>query len=30
MYYNYRRRKIDRTSDGRRRIEYRKGGKRLI
>ncbi len=26
MYWNYRRRKIERDSDGNRRIEYRKGG----
>ena len=26
MYWNYRRRKVSRNADGRRRIQYRKGG----
>lgn len=30
MYWNYRRRKISRSAEGRRRIEYRKGGSRQI
>lgn len=29
MYYNYRRRKIKRV-DGRQRVEYRKGGSRIV
>lgn len=27
MYWNYRRRRIERQADGRRHIQYRKGGK---
>lgn len=30
MYWNYRKRQITRTEDGRQRVRYRKGGKKLI
>lgn len=30
MYWNYRRRKIHKDADGRRKIQYRKGGSRQI
>ena len=30
MYWNYRRRKIERTEDGRQIVEYLSGGKRIV